>query len=101
MISESDFMAIYNPIVHENEGDYLLQTLEDAMAFANSRGFDVFHVWTIVDAGCDEDGNLYASPGAHLVNRLGYIVTEKPWETGLEDAIWFEDDFDADEDFAA
>lgn len=34
------------------------------------------HIWTILD----EDGNLVISSGLSLVNRVGYIVTEKPWE---------------------
>lgn len=101
MISESDFMAIYNPIEHKSEGDFLLQSFDEAVAFAESMGLTVSHVWTILESGCGDDDNLYASAGAHLVNRIGFIVTEKPWETGIEDAIWFEDDFDADEDFAA
>ena len=39
------------------------------------------HVWTVVD-----DGEITAiSPGRHHVNRLGYIVTEKPWDDDIDE----------------
>lgn len=34
-------------------------------------------LWTLVETG--ESEVLYALPGYHFVNRLGYIVTEKAW----------------------
>ena len=56
------------------------------------------HVWTIIESGYDEDGNWYASPGFHIVNRMGYVMTTKPWTDELRDAIYFLDDFDHEED---
>lgn len=44
-------------------------------------------VWTLIDG---EDGNGYAIAGYHLVNKFGYVVTEKPWQNGDEEALWFE-----------
>lgn len=35
-------------------------------------------VWTILDC----DGELYISAGYHIVNRIGYLITEIPWEDG-------------------
>jgi hypothetical protein len=35
------------------------------------------HIWTIVD----NDGELVLQAGYWLINRMGYIVTERPWET--------------------
>lgn len=41
-------------------------------------------VWTVVDV----DGALYALAGYHFVNRTGsYVVTEKPWQTGMETVL--------------
>ena len=34
-------------------------------------------LWTVVDTG--ESETLYALAGCHVVNRLGYVVTERPW----------------------
>ncbi len=39
-------------------------------------------VWTIIEG--DDDGKLYYEAGFHYVNRLGFLVTEKEWETGDE-----------------
>jgi len=52
------------------------------------------HVWTILETGSDENDNWYASPGFHVVNKLGYVMTEKAWEDDCRDAIYFLDDGD-------
>lgn len=59
---------------------------------ANTHRLD--HVWTVVESGDDGDGNWYAMPGFHYVNRLGYIVTERRWIDDTLDAIYFFDDMD-------
>ncbi len=33
------------------------------------------HIWTVLDV----DGELMIASGYHFVNRLGYILTAKPW----------------------
>lgn len=70
----------------------------DLLEFEDVQGHDQHHVWTITIDGGD---NLYASPGFHIVNRLGYITTERPWSDDTPDAEWavFDgDDEDEDED---
>lgn len=54
-------------------------------------------VWTIVEG---DDGNLYASPGFHVVNRLGYVTSDTPWTADIDAAVWciFEDNDDNDEE---
>jgi hypothetical protein len=43
-------------------------------------------VWTIThDDGSDGEEKMYYSAGYHLVNRIGYIITEKEYETGIEE----------------
>lgn len=62
----------------------------------SAKSIDEKRVWTIVDA----EGNLYAAAGFHWVNRTGdYVITERPWATGNEEAEWcvFENE-DEDED---
>ena len=41
-------------------------------------------VWTIITG--DEDSMYYVA-GYHFVNRLGYIITEEPWITGIEEVL--------------
>ena len=40
-------------------------------------------VWTVVEAGDD----FIITAGFHYVNRFGYIITEKEWETGNEEVL--------------
>ena len=40
------------------------------------RAADPACIWTLVD-GSDDD--LYVLSGCHLVDRLGYFITERPW----------------------
>jgi len=94
MLSETQFMETYNPINKGSEGEYMMDDHAEAVRFAEARGLSHKNVWTIIESG--EDETLYVSAGFHLVNRLGYIVTEKPWETALEEGVWMEDDFDRD-----
>jgi hypothetical protein len=86
-LSEDRFMTEYRPRELQTEGEYMLETFEAARALA---GGDVSHVWAVIESGDSEA--LYAAAGYHLVNCLGYLVTEVAWETGLEEAIWFNED---------
>jgi len=36
---------------------------------------DPHHIWTY----CEEDDVLFLSQGYHLVNRIGYVITELPY----------------------
>lgn len=40
------------------------------------RSFDDNYVWTVVDSGCNSD--QWITSGIHYVNRICYLVTEKP-----------------------
>ncbi len=91
MISEDDFWGVWG--VKHAADDGLFD-------FDEARGHPVEHVWTIVESGDDMDGNWYAIPGLHYVNRLGYVVTEQPWVDCTLDAIYFADDMDEEDDLA-
>jgi hypothetical protein len=39
---------------------------------------DVRNRWSIIEVECDEDP-LVIVPGVHVVNVMGYIVTEEQW----------------------
>ena len=71
----------------------------DLFQFDDARNQPLEHVWTIVDSGDDSDGNWDAQPGFHVVNKLGYVMTRKPWSDSTPDAIYFLDDFEQEEDF--
>ena len=70
----------------------------DLFEFADVKDQPFNHVWTILESGDGEDDNWYASPGFHTVNRMGYVMTKRPWTDELRDAIYFLDDFDHKDD---
>lgn len=84
-ISERDFEDVWGVYVKSSG---------DLFQFDDVRDRPPEHVWTIVDSGDDSDGNWYAEPGFHVVNRLGYVMTRKPWSESTPDAIYFLDDFE-------
>jgi len=43
------------------------------------------NVWTVLEG---DNGRLYVSAGFHYVNRIGYIITRIPWQTGVEEFLW-------------
>ena len=68
----------YNPIQNHISGDRgwngtLFETYGDDLAFVLSQPLNLR--WTWVDT--DEGTTLIS--GFHLVNRIGYFVTEYPW----------------------
>lgn len=87
LISEQDFEDIW--------GVYLLPS-DDLFEFSDVRDKALRHVWTVVSSGDDADGNWYASPGFHVVNKLGYVMTTKNWSASTPDAIYFLDDIEKD-----
>ena len=84
-ISERDFEDVWGVYVKSSG---------DLFQFDDVRDQPSQHVWTIVDSGDDSDGNWYALPGFHVVNKLGYVMTRKPWSESTLDAIYFLDDFE-------
>lgn len=70
----------------------------DLFEFADVKDQPFNHVWTILESGDGEDDNWYASPGFHTVNRMGYVMTKRPWTDELRDAIYLLDDFNHKDD---
>lgn len=50
---------------------------DDSMLFEwdDVKDLDEEYVWTVVEA----EGKMYAMPGFHMVNRMGYVIGQKPW----------------------
>ena len=82
----------------ENVWGVYLKPSGDLFQFDDIRNQPLEHVWTIVDSGDDSDGNWYAQPGFHVVNKLGYVMTRKPWSDSTPDAIYVLDDFEHEPD---
>jgi len=63
--------APYNGYMYETYGDEY-KYIEKISVNPNTSS----KIWTI----CEEDGVTFIQAGWHFVNRLGYIITEKPFE---------------------
>jgi len=60
------------------------------------QGIPVNRVWSVVEG---ENNSAVVCTGFHVVNMLGYIITDKPWDNEAENYIWWEaNDFDDDDD---
>lgn len=78
-ISEDEFWEHWG-LIQKRDGE--LFDYEDV------KNVPVHYVWTIIESGSDTNDNWYASPGLHVVNKLGYVLTEKPWHDDRCDAIY-------------
>lgn len=93
-ISEDDFMEQFLPIEVDSEGDFMLDTYERALNLAEEKKLSESSVWTVVETG-EGDNALFVEAGFHKVNALGFVVTSRPWVTGMEQAVWAEpEDYD-------
>lgn len=73
------------PMEGEVISQYNLEDLED-LAYDVSPN----RVWTMVQ--CYDTGNLYITPGRHVVNREHFVITEKPWNDKTLDVLWWDED---------
>lgn len=85
LISENDFISIWGARVKENGGMFF---------FDEVRHQPLNHVWTVTDSGGGRPDHWIASPGFHVVNVLGYIMSRRPWNDETPDAFYSFDDFD-------
>jgi hypothetical protein len=71
-----EFKPINNHL--SNDPEYqMFETYGEELEFVMAQ--DPYTIWTYIDA----DGGSLITEGYHLVNRLGYYITEKPWTEGL------------------
>ena len=66
-----DFKPINNKFRPEEQ---MFETFGKELEFVKDQPEN--KVWTLMD---DDDGNLVITTGFHVVNRVGYYVTEIPW----------------------
>lgn len=91
-ISEDEFYDEYKPQINhfERARQPLSVADEDVSSFGGcmyeTYGEEVEYVLSLVGSGrvvtiIDNDGDLYISSGYRLVNRLGYMILDKPYTT--------------------
>lgn len=74
-MTEAQFVSTF-PLINTPDGDTV---------YDSPPAVDAHHVWTLVDG---DDGGVLACAGWRVVNRIGYVVTAKAWNTGDEQAVW-------------
>lgn len=97
-ISEHEFKSQYVPVLSPDDrgSGYLLDTYDDALNFSEevcllaSDYVPAAHIWTVVDMTSNESDTLHVMAGLHKANSLGFVVTQKAWFSGMEEAIWTE-----------
>ena len=84
-ISETDFVDIWGAKTAPSG---------DLFQYHDVKDLGLHKVWSIVE--CDNE-DWVALPGFHVVNHMGYVVTDKPWTDDGVEAMWFEA-FEREED---
>jgi len=79
-VSYDDWLAAYRPVRNTIRTDApfdgaMFETFGPELDAVKAA--DPARVWTLVSS--DDDDGLYLLSGFHLVNRLGYLITERPW----------------------
>ena len=81
---EEDWVMEFRPI--ENHIDtnasfegHMFETYGEELEFIKSQ--NPYHIWTYGDG---DSGGTYIWNGWHIVNRIGYFITEVPWVEGQE-----------------
>ena len=72
----------------------------DLFSFEEVKDRPVNFIWTITQSGGEAPDHWIAAPGFHVVNVLGYVLTQRPWNSTTPDAYYFFDDFDTSEEAA-
>lgn len=83
-MNDDQFFEHYKPIQNHlvadaPEGGCMFETYGPELEFVKSQ--EPNKIWTVIEV----DGLFYYSAGYHHVNRMGYLITEVPWETGEEE----------------
>ena len=86
MKNEDQWDERFGDAVENSEGSTFFETYGDD--FEAVKAADPATVWTIVEG---ENDNQYLIPGIHFVNRIGYVIAEKPiTQAELDSGEWNE-----------
>ncbi len=85
-VTEDNFDEIYKPQVNhlDNNAGFngcLYETYGEELDFVFKLSQETKRVWTVIEG---DDETMFYVAGFHYVNRLGFLVCENEWETGLE-----------------
>lgn len=77
----SEFEVLFKPETNKFSKDPSQQMYETyGQELEHVQRFDPHYVWTYLDV----EGGAGTYNGFHYVNRIGYFITEIPWEDGVD-----------------
>ena len=84
-LTEDEFWEQYQPVQNHfiEDGSFdgcLFETYGEEVQYVLSK-IDECVVWTIIDG---DDDTRFISSGYHLVNRVGYLITENPYTKEMQ-----------------
>ena len=88
IIKEDDFDDLYKPQQNHLDDNAawsgtMYETFDEELDYVREIArSNIKRVWTLLE-GDGDDMTIVA--GLHFVNRMGYFITEKEWETGDEE----------------
>jgi len=75
------YKPIHNPAsIDPQFWGCMFETFGEDLEYMKENYKDNRHYWTLVDG---EGIELYLFSGVHWANRLGYFITEVPWEESV------------------
>lgn len=82
-ITYEKFVETYKPIKNHiiQDAPYngcMFETYGNQLKYIKESGHTDKHVWTLLEC---ENEEFWIVPGYHIINRLGYFITEIPWES--------------------
>ena len=83
-----EFFEEFEPVNFSPEEEYetyMLETYGEDLKMVLAA--DPKYVWTLVEG---DSGALWLIAGYHVVNRLNYVISRKPWDTSEEIFPWEE-----------
>ena len=83
-LEEDNWFYLFKPTKnhideHASFDGHMFETYGDEVAYVKEQ--DGHHIWTYGDG---DDGGTYIWNGWHFINRIGYFITEVPWEDGKD-----------------
>jgi hypothetical protein len=93
-IEYEEWFAKYKPILNTIEANssfdgFMFETYGEEVNTVRLKEDNL--IWTMVDS--DQTDGIILVPGYHFVNRIGYFITEIPWEhENIEVGIWLGED---------
>ena len=97
-ISEEVFYEEYKPIKNHYDPNaafdgHMFETYGEEVAFVVEQSRVSNKVWTIIES----EGKMYICAGFRYVNRVGYMITEKSWNSSEIEVALDDGEIDMDE----